>query len=165
MVFVAVGTQKFQLNRLLKAVDGLVEQGVLSGEVFAQVGHSDYQPRHYAHQNFLNKEDFQSCISRCDLLITHSGVATILAGLKLEKPVVVFPRLEKFGEHVDDHQIQIAKSFSEKNLVLMCGENDDLAEIVKRAGTHTFSRYVSQRDLMAQTIRDYLTTIDKKDNR
>lgn len=159
MIFVAVGTQKFQMNRLLKAVDDLIERGELTGEVFAQVGHSDYAPRNYGYKDFLSKEDFQSCISRCDLLITHSGVATIIAGLKLSKPVVVVPRLAKFGEHVDDHQLQIAKSFSEKNLLLMCQTEDDLAEAVKQAGSHGFSRYVSRRELVARTIRDYLETI------
>ena len=159
MIFVAVGTQKFQLNRLLKSIDDLVEKGQLKGEVFAQIGHSDYMPRNYGYQDFLSKDDFQSCISRCDLLITHSGVATIIAGLKLNKRVVVVPRLAKFGEHVDDHQIQIAKSFSEQNLVLMCGETDDLAETAERAMTHTFAKYVSQRDLVTRTIREYLDTI------
>lgn len=159
MIFVAVGTQKFQLNRLLKAIDDLVETGLLEGEVFAQTGHSDYVPRNYGYRDFLSKDDFQACINRCDLLITHSGVATIIAGLRLGKPVVVVPRLAKFGEHVDDHQLQIAKSFSEKNLLLMCGEEDDLAETVKWAGTHVFSGYVSQRELMTKTIREYLETI------
>ena len=58
MVFVAVGTQKFQFNRLLKAVDDLVEQGCLEGEVFAQIGHSDYVPRKYAYKDFISKDDF-----------------------------------------------------------------------------------------------------------
>jgi len=159
MIFVAVGTQKFQLNRLLKAVDELVEQGVLKEEVFAQVGHSDYQPRNYAYKDFLSRDDFQSCISRCDLLITHSGVATIIAGLKLGKRVVVVPRLAEFGEHVDDHQIQIAKSFSEQNLLLMCEDLKHLAETAARARTHSFARYVSQRERVATTIREYLKTI------
>lgn len=162
MIFVAVGTQKFQFNRLLKTIDDLVEKGQLKGEVFAQVGHSDYVPRNYGFQDFLSKDDFQSCISRCDLLITHSGVATIISGLKLNKRVVVVPRLAKFGEHVDDHQLQIAKSFSEKNLVLMCGKNDNLAEIAERAETHTFAKYVSQRDLVSKTIREYLDTVQQQ---
>ena len=159
MIFVAVGTQKFQFNRLLKAVDDLVEQGQLKDEVFAQVGHSDYAPRNYAYQAFLNKNDFQSCIDRCDLLITHSGVATIIAGLKLEKPVVVVPRLAKFAEHVDDHQLQIAENFSSKNMLLMCTEQDDLAEIVKEARSHAFVKYVSRREQVINTLRDYLETI------
>lgn len=159
MIFIAVGTQKFQLNRLLKAVDDLVEQGRLTEDVFAQVGHSDYMPRNYKFQDFLSKDDFQACINRCDLLITHSGVATIIAGLKQQKPVVVVPRLAQFGEHVDDHQIQIAKSFSEKNLLLMCQDLENLAETVSQARTHRFDPYVSQRDLVIQTVRDYLATL------
>ena len=159
MIFVAVGTQKFPFNRLLKAVDDLIGQGVLSGEVFAQIGHSDYVPRHYAYQRFLPREEFQSRINDCDLLITHSGVATIIAGLKLHKPVVVVPRHAQFGEHVDDHQVQIAESFSEKNLLVMCKQPDDLAEAVAYAKTHTFDRYVSQRNLVIKTIREYLENI------
>ena len=159
MIFVAVGTQKFQLNRLLKAVDDLIAQGLLEDTVFAQTGHSDYVPQNYQYKDFLSKDDFQSCISRCDLLITHSGVATIIAGLKLGKSIVVVPRLAKFGEHVDNHQIQIAESFSDKNLIMMCKEDDDLAETVKCARTHTFAKYVSQRSLVEKTIRDYLETL------
>lgn len=159
MIFVAVGTQKFQFNRLLKAVDDLIGQGLLKDEVFAQVGHSDYVPRNYAYKDFISRDDFQSCISRCDLLITHSGVATIIAGLKLHKSVVVVPRLAKFGEHVDDHQFQIAESFSTKNLLLMCREQDDLAELVREARTHHFAEYVSHRDRVTDAIREYLKTI------
>ena len=159
MIFVAVGTQKFPFNRLLKGIDDLIEQGKLEDEVFAQIGHSDYVPRNYQYKDFLSKEDFQSKISNCDVLITHSGVATIITGMRLEKPVVVVPRFAKFAEHVDDHQLQIAESFSDKNLVLMCRNVEDLAQLVNCAKTHTFSKYVSQRDKIIQTIRDYLKTI------
>lgn len=159
MIFVAVGTQKFQMNRLLKTIDDLMEEGRLREEVFAQTGHSDYAPRNYRYKDFLSRDEFQSCIDRCDLLITHSGVATIMGGLKLAKPVIVVPRLAKFGEHVDDHQLQIAQSFSRQNFVLMCREEDDLAELVEAAKLHSFSRYVSQREQVAETIRLYLATL------
>jgi len=159
MIFVAVGTQKFQFNRLLKAIDDLIADGQLAHEVFAQSGHSDYVPRNYACKDFLSKEEFQSCISRCDLLITHSGVATIISGLKLEKKVVVLPRFACFGEHVDDHQLQIAQSFSDKNFVLMCQDAEQLADTIRRAESHRFAKYVSQRDLVLKTIREYLASI------
>ena len=136
MIFVAVGTQKFPFNRLLKGIDDLIDQGQLEEEVFAQIGHSDYVPRNYGYRDFLTKEDFQNYISNCDVLITHSGVATIIAGMKLEKPVVVVPRFASYGEHVDDHQLQIAESFSDKNLVLMCKNMNKLAKIVQEAKTH-----------------------------
>lgn len=159
MIFVAVGTQKFPFDRLLKGIDDLIEQGQLEQDVFAQIGHTDYVPRNYGYQNFLSKDDFQSYISSCDVLITHSGVATIIAGMKLDKPVVVVPRFAKFGEHVDDHQFQIAESFSDKNLVLMCKNMDELAAMVNKARTHRFSKYVSQKERVIHTIRDYLESI------
>ena len=159
MIFVAVGTQKFPFNRLLKGIDDLIEQGHLKDEVFAQIGHTDYVPRNYQYKDFLPPDAFQTCIKNCDILITHSGVATIIAGLQLEKPVVVVPRFAKFAEHVDDHQLQIAESFSTKNLVLMCRNLEDLAQIVDSAETHQFAKYVSQREQVINTVRDYLSTI------
>ena len=159
MIFVTVGTQKFQFNRLLQLVDDLVAHAIIEEEVFAQIGNSDYQPQHYKFQKFLNKTDFESMVEQCNILITHSGVATIIIGLKYEKKVIVVPRLEKFREHVDDHQVQIAQSFSKQNLVMMCGEKDNLGELINKVKGHKFAKYKSQRKLMIETIRDYLKNI------
>lgn len=159
MIFVAVGTQKFPFNRLLKLVDELIEKEVIQEAVFAQVGNSDYCPKNYEYKKFMSKDEFDNHIKSCDVLITHSGVATIITGLKFEKKVIVVPRLAKYGEHVDDHQIQIAWSFFNQNLVLVCGEDDDLTLLINAAKKHQFSKYVSQRELMIKTIRDYLKTI------
>lgn len=159
MIFVAVGTQKFQFNRLLSTLDEMVNNGMIKEDVFVQTGHSDYQPQHYAFCEFLTQDEFANYIEQCDLLITHSGVATIIAGLKSNKPVIVVPRLAKFGEHVDDHQVQIAESFSEKNLVLMCGEETKLADAIEKSKNHVFSKYVSQRTVIIKTIRNYLDSL------
>lgn len=159
MIFVAVGTQKFQLNRLLRQLDELIEAGRINEPVFAQTGHSDYQPVHYEHTDFLNKEAFDEYISKCDVLITHSGVGTIIAGLKRKKPVIVYPRLAKYQEHVDDHQLQIAESFSEQNLVLLYEENSSLEQLIEEARTHSFAVYHSQRTNVVSTVRSYLNSI------
>ena len=159
MIFVAVGTQKFPLNRLLKQIDDLVESGAISEPVFAQIGNSDYRPRNYEYQQFLEKEEFDKKIEECSLLITHSGVGTIISGISSHKPVIVFPRLEKYGEHVDDHQKEIAESFSEMNYILVCDENANLVDLIQEAKNHKFSVYVSQRKNMVKTVRDFLNKI------
>ena len=129
MIFVAVGTQRFKFDRLLRQVDSLVENGFLQDDIFAQTGSSSYKPKFYKSKEFLNKSEFDSKISTCDLLITHCGVGTIITGLKKEKPVIVCPRLAKYKEHVDDHQLEIAEAFSKLNYVLVCSEGDDLLEL------------------------------------
>jgi len=58
MIFVTLGSQKFPLNRLLKKVDEIIEQGAIKEEVFVQTGYSDYCPQHYQYKQFLNREEF-----------------------------------------------------------------------------------------------------------
>ena len=156
MIFIAVGTQKFQLNRLLKAVDEIIDEGKLTEKVFAQSGNSDYIPRNYKAKKFLDKTEFNEMVEQCSILITHCGVGTIITGLKYEKPIIVFPRLEKYHEHVDNHQLQIAHSFSKLNYVIKCGEKDDLSVLIDEAREHVFNKYISHRENMIRIINDFL---------
>ena len=159
MIFIALGTQKFQFNRLLEMVDDLIARGLISEPVFAQVGNSNYRPMNFDYVSFLDKICFEKKIKECDILITHGGVATIIAGLQNEKKVIVVPRIAKYGEHVDDHQLQIAESFSKQNYVLMCSEEDHLEDLLNEVKNHEFAKYVSQRKQMVKVIEDYLKNI------
>lgn len=159
MIFIAVGTQKFPLDRLLSKFDDLIEKKLITDEIFAQIGHCNYIPKYYQYQKFLNKEAFDKKIQNCDVLVTHSGVGTIISGLNNNKPIIVFPRLSKYGEHVDDHQLQIAESFSNLNYILLCNENDNLLELLNKSKSHKFNKYISQRNKVISTIQNYLDTL------
>jgi UDP-N-acetylglucosamine transferase subunit ALG13 len=156
MIFVILGTQKFQLNRLLRQLDQYVAQGVIREEIVAQIGYSDYIPKRYRHVDFLDKAEFDRTIERADIVIAHSGVGSIISALKAGKPVVVYPRLSKYREHIDDHQLDIANAFSQKGYCLCCKEDDDLLEKIKECYSSHFETYVSQREKIVQIIRGYL---------
>ena len=98
-------------------------------------------------------------------MITHGGAAAIMLGLKYQKPVIVMPRLAKYGEHVDDHQLQITRSLSGGNYILPCGEHDELADLIQQARTQPFARYVSRRQEAIAAVRAYLNTLKEKDRR
>lgn len=138
MIFVVCGTQKFALNRLLEAVDNLVAEGKIQEEVFVQRGHSNYPLKHCKSADFLDVAVFDNKIKECSLLITHGGIGTILAGKKFSKPVIVFPRLERYGEHVDNHQRQIAMEFFSRNLVMMCEDTAELENCIQESRNHIF---------------------------
>ena len=156
MIFIVLGTQKFQCNRLLKAIDHLIEQQLIDEQVFAQQGYSDYVPKHYRSVKFLNKEEFEEKIAECSLVIAHSGVGTILSAINHHKPVIAFPRLRKYKEHVDDHQLDIARAFHKKHLVLMCNEGDDLSKLIEQSKSYQFGTYTSQREKVIDIIKGYL---------
>ena len=156
MIFLILGTQKFQLNRLLREMDELYKQGKIKERTFAQIGCSDYLPHNYDYIDFLDRENFEDKIKESDLIITHSGVGSILTSLKYEKPVIVYPRLCKYKEHVDDHQLEIAKAFAKRKYVLYCGEDDDLYEVIKQAKYTKFEKYTSSTHNIVRIITDFL---------
>lgn len=155
MIFVVLGTQKFQLNRLLKEIDNLCEMNLLE-EVFAQIGCSDYIPKNFRYVDFLDKSEFDKKISECSLVITHSGVGSIITAVQCKKPVIVYPRLSKYNEHVDNHQLEIARAFSKKNFVLCCEEKDNLGVLIQEAKTHKFDEYISSTEKILDLVGGFL---------
>ncbi len=156
MIFVTLGSQKFQFNRLLKKIDELVEYRLLKEEVFAQIGASDYIPRNYNYKAFLDREEFSKIISRCDTVITHGGTGAIIGAVKKGKKVIAVPRLAKYGEHVDDHQLQLIEQFDGMNLICPCWDVDDLEKTLKIAKSHAYKAYESNTITYVESIKTFL---------
>ena len=96
LIFVTVGTQKFQFNRLLLEIDQLIEKKVLKSEtVYAQIGYSTYVPKHYPYKQFLNKDEFMAIMDKSNIIITHGGTGSIINAVKQEKIVIGVPRKKR----------------------------------------------------------------------
>ena len=157
MIFVTLGTQKFQMNRLIKAVDELAASGRVNDDFFIQTGVSTYKPKNCDYVDFMDSAQYEKYISNCNVLITHAGVGTILTGIKASKPVIVVPRLARFDEHVDDHQTQIALAFSEKKCVLCCENLDELADYIEKSKTYEFQDYDAKHGNVEGTILHFMS--------
>lgn len=156
MIFITVGSQKFQFNRLLKAVDELVASGEVKDSVFAQIGYSDYKPQHYEHKQFLNRDEFSEMETKADIIITHGGTGAIIGAVKKGKKVVAVPRLAKYGEHVDDHQLQLMEQFTRSNLISSCENLDDLGKVLEEAKTKKFDSYQSNTEKYLVSITRFI---------
>ncbi len=132
-IFVTVGSRNYQFNRLFIKLDELYEQGVLQGEMFAQTGTSTYTPKHYQWQNFISQEEFMAHIKWADIVVSHGASGSIMKALNEKKKVIAVTRLEKYNEHINDHQIQNNEAFSSNGYVLMADlELTDLDECFKK---------------------------------
>ena len=130
-VLVTLGTQKFQFDRLLAEIDRLVETGEITCKIFAQTGGSDYEPKHFEHLKFLPKNEMKKMKQNADVIITHGGSGSIIEALKMKKKVIAIPRLEKYGEHVDDHQTEIVSKFADEGYIIQVREMKDLGDAIK----------------------------------
>jgi UDP-N-acetylglucosamine transferase subunit ALG13 len=104
MVFVTVGTHEQQFDRLIRRVDALCEEGFIEDECVAQIGFGNYEPAYCQWQRFFGCRDIESLVSQARIVITHGGPASFMMPMKLGKVPIVVPRLQRFGEHVNDHQ-------------------------------------------------------------
>lgn len=156
MTFVTLGTQNFPFNRLLEMVDRLVDEGVLQGRVFAQIGYSSYVPRHYAYSDFMTPEEYNRCIAEADLIIAHAGVGTIMHCLSGSKRLIVVPRMQLRKEHVDDHQLEIAAAFAEKGYLLYARNYDALKAAVLAAPTAPLVKYEKGINVVERKIDSFL---------
>ena len=145
MIFVTLGSQKFQFDRLVQAVDELQTDE----EIFAQIGYSEYKPKHFKYKRFLDRDEFDKIMDSSNIVITHGGTGAIIGAVKKGKKVIALPRLKKYGEHVDDHQIQLVNQFSELNLIYPCIDCD----IQKALDTVKRTTYASYKSNTARIIR------------
>ena len=156
MIFVTVGSQKFQFNRQLEKIDGLIDKGIIAEKVFAQTGASDYVPQNYAYENFLDRTAFAQKITECDKVITHGGTGVIIGAVKKGKKVLAVPRLAKFGEHVDDHQLQLLKQFDELGIIIACYELDELGDKYKELCEVQLNPYTSSTTAVIESIDQFI---------
>lgn len=120
MIFVTLGTQDKVFPRLLMKIDELIEKKVIQEEVIVQAGFTKYVSKNMKILEYVDKAKFNQYVSESSILITHGGVGSILTGITRETKVIAVPRLQKYKEHVNDHQVEIVKHFASLNYIIGC---------------------------------------------
>jgi UDP-N-acetylglucosamine transferase subunit ALG13 len=111
MILVTVGTEKFPFNRLMEWLETLIERGFLNldqEEVIVQFGSSTVFPSGVRVYQLLPEAKFHELIRKSRLIIAHCGEGTLNVLETTPKPYLLVPRSQRFGEHVDDHQVEMA---------------------------------------------------------
>ena len=156
MILVTLGTQDKPFERMLKIIEEQIDLNNIKEEVIVQKGCTKFKSKKMKMIDYLSMEEFNKLIKKCDLLITHGGVGSIIEGLKNNKKVIAIPRLKKYNEAANDHQVQIINKLSKEGYILSFNEGQDLNNILKKAKKFKPKKYVSQSKKMIQIIDKYL---------
>ncbi|MDR7078852.1 UDP-N-acetylglucosamine transferase subunit ALG13 [Neobacillus niacini] len=159
MIFVTVGTQKFPFDRLFKELDLLVSEGIIQEEIIAQIGYTNYKPNHYKTFKFLSEAEIERYINSAQVIITHAGTSSIITCMKKKKKTLVVPRLSKYHEHVDDHQLEIAGLFEAKNAVELVRDIKQLKEKLKIIKEKDYDYLTFNNEELLNSISEYISTI------
>ncbi len=143
MIFVTLGTQDKPFTRLLEAIQKQIDAGVIKDKVIVQAGYTKFESDDMKIYELINMDEFDKLIKECDILITHGGVGNILTGLKYNKKIIAAARLEKYGEHTNDHQLQIVDKFADEGYILKLSDFDKLDDTLEKIVKFKPKKYIS----------------------
>ncbi len=114
MIFMTLGTVSFQFNRAVNWLSALLENGAISEPVFLQYGYSDIS-RLVEHplvtlETTVNARKITELVENSRLVISHAGQGSTRMLAAQGCSFIILPRLKKYGEHVDNHQLLFAKA-------------------------------------------------------
>lgn len=131
MIFVTVGTHEQPFNRLVKAIDKLKKDGVITEDVIMQTGYSTYEPKYCKWDKLIPYDQMVKNVEDARIVITHGGPASFIMPLQIGKTPIVVPRQKKFNEHVNNHQVEFAKNVAERmGTIIPVEDINKLGEII-----------------------------------
>ena len=154
MIFVILGTQDKKFPRLLDALQKKIDEGKISKkeEIIVQAGSTKYESKNMKIIDYMSVRKFEECIDRADLIICHAGVGTILTALKKGKKIIAAARLKQYGEHVNDHQLQILDNFTAEGYILALEDFDKIDLLIKQAKRFTPAKFKSNKSYFLRQL-------------
>jgi UDP-N-acetylglucosamine transferase subunit ALG13 len=151
MIFVTVGTNEAPFDRLLLALDGIGADE----ELIVQHGSSSVRPAGARCLELVAYEELVELVQRARIVVGHAGVGSVLTALANGKRPVVVPRLHRFGEAVDDHQLLFAQRLEQAGLVALVEDPGRLAEALHGQPQPASIRLEADRRLV-EDLRAYV---------
>lgn len=139
MIFVSIGTQKQQFARIFKKIEN--SKILENEEIIAQSGFTKFNSQKIKMLGFIEQEKLNEYIKEADFVICHGGVGTIFSALNMQKKVLVMPRLKKYKEHKNDHQVEICKELEKEEYIIYLKEDDDIDEKIKELKKKELKKY------------------------
>jgi len=147
-----------EFTRLIKKMDEVA--GRLDEEVVMQIGSVPYEPQHAKYFSHTSYQESLSYFEQASLVVGHGGAGTILNALKFRVPIVVVPRSQRFGEHFDDHQVELAQQLVENELIKIVYDIENLEpavkEMLEKGKQIDRQKRSPERDALIKTIRDFV---------
>ena len=156
MILIILGTQDNSFHRLLDKVQELVDKKIIKEKVIVQAGRTKYNSKDMEIYSLMPEDKLKQIMDKADLVITHGGVGSIVLALKMGKKVIAVPRLSKYNEHVNDHQIQIVDLFDKQGFLIGINDLENLQEALNKTKEFIPKPFKSQTDNMIKLIEDFI---------
>jgi UDP-N-acetylglucosamine transferase subunit ALG13 len=152
VIFATVGSHPtYRFDRFLGALESLP-----GDELVVQHGPGPPPPNATRAVPWMTFAEIVDHMERAERVISHAGAGTILCAARAGQTPVVLPRLQRFGETVDDHQLELARRLAEDGRLVLVEDESNLAAAVAAAPPRGAGTSLDGSDLIA-AVRAELT--------
>ena len=153
MIFVTVGTNEAPFDRLVRAVEHFPD----GEELLVQHGSSSIRPANATCIDYVSFDVLVDHVRRARAVVTHAGIGSMIVALANGKRPIVVPRLQRFGEAVDDHQIPLAHRLAEKGAIQLVESVDLLPDALVEAAPSSVE--VGDDGRLSRELRAHLESL------
>ena len=156
MILVLLGTQNNSFHRLLEEVQKNIDNGNIQEEVVVQKGYTKFESESMSIYNQLPQGEIDQLIQNANLIITHGGVGSIINSIQRNKKVIAVPRLKKYNEHVNNHQLDIIQSFNQKGYIIGLNGVEELEDALKKVQYFEPKTYIKNTGNIISIIENFI---------
>jgi UDP-N-acetylglucosamine--N-acetylmuramyl-(pentapeptide) pyrophosphoryl-undecaprenol N-acetylglucosamine transferase len=114
-VVVSLGTIDYDFSRLVTRLDQILPA---DAEITWQLGSTTARPSRGRAVETMPAAELAKLCQGADVVVAHAGIGSALMALEAGRVPILVPRERRFGEHVDDHQDQIARELAGRGLAI-----------------------------------------------
>jgi UDP-N-acetylglucosamine transferase subunit ALG13 len=159
MILVLLGTQDKPFTRLLDAIQHQINKGNIKDKVIVQAGSTKYESKDMELFDLIPIDEFNKLIKKADLIITHGGVGSIMEGIRNNKKVLAAPRLKKYKEHDNNHQLQIIDEFVKMGYILPLKDFNKLDKMLVKINKFKPKELVSNTENMIKLVEKQIDSL------
>ena len=134
-------------------VDVINMSNKLPYEVFGQIGTSTYIPKSFKYKEFISRAHMNELIKKAKIIISHGGSASIISALKLNRKIICVPRLKKYNEHVDDHQLELSAKFKQIGIIELVINENNLYDAIEKIESVNYKRFTFNNVSLINSIK------------
>jgi UDP-N-acetylglucosamine transferase subunit ALG13 len=137
-VVVTLGTMETYGFRRL--VEHLLRVLPADAETLWQTGCTDTDGLGIDARRAVGARELEQAMREADLVVSHAGTGSALAALEAGRCPLLVPRSSALGEHVDDHQVQVADELAGRGLAIKAAPEELTVELLLAASGRRIER-------------------------
>jgi len=128
-IFASVGNSTQPFDRFVEMVDEATRR--TGRRALVQIGSASRRPHNADAVDFVTRSEFEELMRAAEHAIVHAGAGSVMMAVQFGKIPIVVPRRKELGEHVNNHQFELASELSRMGWCHVVSNVDELIECLE----------------------------------